>query len=338
MVFAIVAIAGLATAQFACSNDKTDAVPVKEEEPVNQNVAVRQGWLTFSGIPAFEATMKKLQAAAEVESLSVWEKQHKGYTSWRTEVLSRVPDEQEGETRLDIPDMLLTTVLNKDGRIQIADTIYQLVGQKEPVLYAIPVIQEAALLKGMQPERIIGAIAHKVGLHLMPFFPSWQDNDRVVFPEPNTNICNYPNQVLFPWWGQKGGLIYQANNGTELPQDNGRQVRLDYHRWRVGFLFYSSIGVRVKLYKNTRLAGWMSTVKMDRASIQSCSKGNVIIPGLIPVGYNAQVSASATNTNSLERTLKWVAAPLHVEVIPEHFNFDFSVTYRGAKISRSIIE
>ncbi|OJV52269.1 MAG: hypothetical protein BGO31_05405 [Bacteroidetes bacterium 43-16] len=339
-ILAIVAIVGLAV---SCGRDTAVVISEvgQQEHPLpgnnGQEVGQRNGWLSFSGMEAFEATMAKLHAAEQGVELDNWEKQFKGFTSWRSAEI--VGEEQETETRVDIPDVLLTTILNDKGRIQIADTVYQLAAdRKEPVLFAISVKQEIPLLKGAEPVRIAGVVAHKIGLHLMPFFPTWEDNDRVVSPYPVSDICNFPSQILFPWWGQKGGLIYNDNNGNELSRDNGRNVRIDYHRWRVGFLFYSSAGVRVKLYKNTRLGGWMSTIKMNSASIQACSKGLVIIPGLLPIPYNAQVSASASNANSLERTLKWAVAPMHIEVVPHHFNFNFSINYRGQQISRAIRE
>jgi hypothetical protein len=284
--------------------------------------------------------MAKLHAAEQEDNISAWEKQYPGYRSYRSGDPEEVFDKNaDMKPRVDIPDPMLATVLNLDGRIQIADTVYQLGYEgKTSMLYAIPEQYERELLKGDEPGRIKGAKAHKIGLTLMPFFPKWVDNERAVLPSPVSEICNFPSQVLFPWWGQKGDYLYNANDGTELQRDNGRNIRIDYHRWRVGFIFYSSAGVRVKIQKNTRFGGWMSTVKMNQVSLRACSKGIVLVPGLLPVPYHAQVSASGTNTNNLERTVKWVAAPLHVEVLPEHFNFSFSVNYRGQQISRSIIE
>lgn len=336
MFLAIVAIVGLTVTQYGCRNEDALVTAVKKDQ---QAVSQKNGWLTFPAKDVFEATMAKLHASEKGDELTVWEQQFDGFASWRTAQQEEVDDEKEKEKRIDIPDPLLTTVLNKDGRIQIADTIYQLAeGLKEPHLFAVPEKYAADLLKGTAPQRITGVVVHKIGLHLMPFFPTWEDNERAVTPNPISDICSFPTQVLFPWWGQKGGQIYNDNSGNELARDNGRNVRIDYHRWRVGFLFYSSVGVRVKIYKHTRLGGWMSTVKMNNVNLQACSKGMVIIPGLFPVPYSAQVSASGSNTNSLERNLKWAAAPFHVEVVPDHFNFTFSVNYKGQQIGRSIRE
>lgn len=340
-----IAVAAMATVLLgSCKNDAGTELNQKTEDPelsmdrsFGQPIHVSNDWLQFSDIRSFEETMSHLEKLASDEALDRWASEHKGFESWRSNEEEEIFDEPK-EAILDIPDPLLTTVLSKTGRIQIADTIYQIHTQGEkPLLYAIPEKYAAEISGGVDPTRLTAAKAHTLGLLLLPF-PRWQDNDRVITPIPISNICDFPTNYLFPWWGQKGGSIYSANNGAELIKDNGRNVRIDYHRWGVGFIFYSSVGVRVKIMKHTRLGGWMSTVKMDHANIQACTNGMVLIPGLIPSFYNAQASASANNTNNLERTLKWVAAPLHVEIIPEHFNFDFYINYRGQQISRSIRE
>ncbi len=139
-----------------------------------------------------------------------------------------------------------------------------------------------------------------------------------------------------------GGVLVRINNhddnGVELPRDNGRRIRIDYHRWRVGYIFYSSIGVRVKIYKDTRLAGWLSNIRMDKVSMEACTKGKIITPGLFPVNFSENTAVSASNTNELERTLKWSSALLHTEVIPEHFNFHFKAYFRTKPVERYIRE
>lgn len=345
-LWAIVAIAGLLGLS-SCKNEPvlaptTEKQALKSKGSLSESesiVSQKHDWLTFKDFKAFEATITKLESFKEAADLERWSQQFTGFTSWRSSETEEVGGKNDRAIRIDIPDAMLTTLLSASGRIQIADTIYQLGhDNKTPLLFAVPQNKEADLLKGRAPGFISGTIAHQIGLHLMPFFPKWEDNERVVTPYPVSEICNYPNQILFPWWGQKGEYIYQDNNGNELARDNGRNIRIDYHRWRVGFLFYSSAGVRVKIYKHTRLGGWMSTVKMNHVSLEACSKGIILIPGLLPVPYDTQISASSSNTNSLERTLKWVAAPLHVEVLPHHFNFNFTVNYQGQLISRFIRE
>ncbi|OJV54260.1 MAG: hypothetical protein BGO31_12985 [Bacteroidetes bacterium 43-16] len=304
-----------------------------------EGVSVKRDWIAFNDIKSFENTMRNLHAMETEEVRQRWEKGFKGYSSWRANLPEELSEDKDSAPQVDIPDAALTMVLNQDGRIQIADTIYQVgMDKQDAVLYAIPTSREAELLKGREPGSISNVMIHRIGLTLQPFFPRWDDGGKAIIPSPDTEICDFPTSPLFPWWGQRGGLIYADNNNTQLQQDNGRQVRIDYHRWRVGFIFYSSAGIRVKTYKHTRLGGWMSTVQMNHVSMQACSKGNVLIPGFIPVPYHCQVSASASNTNKLERTIKWAAAPLHVEVLPQNFNFRFHVNYRGQQISRFIKE
>ena len=337
-LWAIVAIASLGIS--SCKTENGLALdPSEKLSSVTLNetaVLLEHDWLRFRDIKSFEATISQLEKLSSEDALDRWASKHKGFNSWRSDEPQEVFDKPE-EAILDIPDPLLTTVLSNSGRIQIADTIYQVGQQKgKPVLYAIPEKFSIEVSKGIDPAQL-KVKAHALGLLLLPF-PRWNDRDDIVIPHPTFDICDFPGTFLFPWWGQKGGSLYSADSGAELTKDNGRNVRIDYHRWRVGFIFYSSIGVRVKIMKHTRLGGWMSTVKMNSASIQACSAGMVFIPGLIPAPYHAQGSASANNVGNLERTLKWVAAPMHVEILPENFNFKFDVNYRGQSVSRFIRE
>lgn len=337
----IAAITGLLT-MGSCKNESAlELLTEKQEEVTGINQGLTKDghrWLVFRDIKEFERTMEKLSSLGDNVSLDKWAAQNKGFTSWSA-IADRDTIEGKKLQPIDLPDPLLSTVLNKDGRIQIADTIYQMDILKDtPVLYAFPARYENDLIKGIAPSGVKQVVTHKIGLTLMPFFPKWEETGRVEIPGPTVEVCDYPSSALIPWWGQKGDLIYTADNGAVLNKDNGRQVRVDYHRWRVGFIFYSSAGVRVKLQKDTRLGGWMSTIKMNSVNIQACSRGDVFIPGLLPVPYQAQVSAAASNTNKIERTLKWAAAPFHVEVLPRNFNFKFNVNYKGQQISRYIRE
>ncbi len=338
---AIVAIAGLLT-MGSCKNETALELLTEKQETVT---GINDGkerdansWLIFKDIHDFESTIAKLSIAEDKETLTKWAQQHKGFISWST-ISDLDTVESKEMQKIDLPDPLLSMVLNKDGRIQIADTIYQMdILKDHPVLYAFPSHYGSDLIKGSNPTGLKQYVTHKIGLTLLPFFPKWEETGEVSIPEPLSQTCDFPASAVVPWWGQKGNLIYGADNGAELFKDNGRQVRVDYHRWRVGFVFYSSAGVRVKLQKNTLLGGWMSTVNMSHVSMEACSRGDIIAPGLLPVPYHAQVSASATNTNKIERTLKWAAAPFHVEVLPRNFNFKFTVNYKGQHISRFIRE
>ncbi|CDT07113.1 exported hypothetical protein [Sphingobacterium sp. PM2-P1-29] len=337
----IAAVAGL-IGMNSCKNDAGLDLLTEKHEAVqtgSKNESEEsQNWLVFRDIKMFESTIAKLASLDDNELLSQWARKNKGFVSWEAVAEGDTVESKE-KVKIDLPDPLLATVLNKDGRIQIADTIFQMDILKErPVLYAIPSRYEKDLKNGESPAGIRDVVMHSIGLTLLPYFPKWEETGHVSIPEPKSEICDFPGSAVFPWWGQKGDLIYTANNGAELSKDNGRQVRIDYHRWRVGFVFYSSAGVRVKLQKNTRLGGWMSTINMNQVNIQACSRGDVLIPGLPTIPYHAQVSASASNTNKIERTVKWSAAPFHVEVLPRNFNFRFSVNYKGQQISRFIRE
>ncbi|MNU20705.1 hypothetical protein D3C71_89540 [compost metagenome] len=290
-------------------------------------------WQSFNTMEDFTKTMQQLHSYSDKE-LAAWEQVQAGFVSWRSNT-----ENSSDSTITDIPDAALATVINSQGRIQIADTIYQFVpGEKQRITYSIPSRYITDLRNGKTGYASwSGVKINDVTMTWLPF-PRWEDPERILSPDPNTDICDFPSAFMFPWWGQKGGQIYHGDNGSELPRDNGRRVRIEYHRWRVGFLFYSSAGVRVKAWKDTRFGGWMSTVNMDHVTIKSCIKGIIIIPGLFPQAFHESVNLSATNTNKLEKTLKWAATPMHVEVLPEHFNLRFKVNYKGQQIDRFIRE
>ncbi|MNI04206.1 hypothetical protein D3C73_571240 [compost metagenome] len=306
----------------------------KVTNPTNETDEITNSlpWQSFKSIQDFEQTINKLHSLHEDE-LQSWEKSQKGFTSWYSKTY------MQNDSAAEIPDIQFATLLSKDGRIQIADTIYQFVpGVKDGIAYAIPNKYQSNLMKGETDYRNWKGVAtYAITLTMLPF-PKWQDPEKVTQPEPGVSICDFPNTFLLPWWGQKGDQIFHSDNGSELPKDNARRVRIDYHRWRVGFLFYSSAGVRVKAWKDTRFGGWMSTINMDNVQLESCIEGKVIIPGLFPQNFHESVSMYATNTNKLEKTMTWAAAPMHVEVLPEHFNIKFKVTYKGQPISRFVRE
>lgn len=330
LIFGLLGLCSLLTA-ISCKEQNPGPMPaagnaVKESK---QDTV----WQTFVSMDDFSRTMEQLQSYSMGE-LAAWEQKQVDFQSWKTKA------ETTGDTTIaDIPDPAFASIINSRGRIQVADTIYQFVpGEKQSIAYSIPVRYKTDLEQGKTGYGSwSGVKINDITMTWLPFL-RWEDSERILSPDPNLDICDFPKSFLLPWWGQKGGQIYHSDNGSELPRDNGRRVRIEYHRWRIGFLFYSSAGVRVKAWKDTRLGGWMSTVNMDNVQIESCIKGMVFIPGLFPQSFHESVSISATNTNKLEKTLKWAAAPMHVEVLPQHFNLRFKASYKGQQVSRSVRE
>ena len=308
--------------------------------PEQNPVSLKEDFLVFPNMNVFNATIKALQNGKDLAS---WEKQFKGYESFRSlrQKFETAEIENNGGSleNMDMPDEFFKTILSTNGRVQIADTLYQFEPAKEKVIaYAIPVSQADQVLTGKIPAASAkGVVAYFPTISLLPF-PRWEDEPIRINDPVNWNVCDFPNSFLMPWWGQKGGSIYHDDNGIELPKDNGRRIRIDYHRWRVGYIFYSSIGIRVKIYKETRLAGWLSNIRMDKVSMEACTKGKIITPGLFPVNFSENAAISASNTNELERTLKWSSAPMHTEVVPEHFNFHFKTYFRTKPVERYIRE
>lgn len=318
-----------------------------------QHVLVKHNWLHFASMEAFTSTMNTLHDGYPVERLSSWDRQFAGYTSLRAsiELMEAGSDaDHYGSSAdslinlgllLDCPDSHFATVLSADGRIQIADTLYQfLPGQNNGEAFAIPERHIASVLQGEDLNKLSGVVVFLTSMVKAPF-PRWEDGTSVlVDPSMHFGICNFPHQLMLNWWGQRGGDIYGDDNGFTLRKDNDRPVRLNYHRWRVNYRFYSSVGVRVKMWKHTRFGGWMSNVNFNSASIEACVKGFTVNHTLIHIPFSNQINPAITvhNTNSFERTLMWNADPLFADVYLQHFNFRFKVNYQGQVMERFIRE
>lgn len=320
-------------------------------EPVDGTPGlVNDRWLKFSSMEDFKEVMKQLHSYP-YEKLSEWEQSYQNYESLRKKY--EILDSKEEPTALgsselmrqglllDCPDSRLATVLSSNGEIQIADTLYVFPANAlDGKSYAVPEGHIDDYVKGQD----LATLDH-VGIRFTSFFwipiPRWSDNSTtVVGPGNQLNMCNFPNTYLINWWGQKGGDIYTDNNNVGFPQHNGRTVKLNYHRWRVGLGFYSSIGVRVKMWKNTRLAGWLSNVRFKEASIEACANGVILQHAFIPVPFTARtgVGVMAINKNVLEQTMQWTADPLYTEIFLHHFNLHFRVNYEGHIVERYIRE
>jgi hypothetical protein len=323
---------------------------------------ISNGWLSFPTLKSFENTMSILHGKyQEPKQLATWEELYnrKGFSSLRK--LYEQIDADTSEDRraptvdslirsnqlFNCPDSWFATVLNKDGNIQIADTIYSFrPAAKGQEGYAIPARYAAELARGAEPLKLPGAKLHRISFDFLEL-PNFQwpdewhvpDHDPIVIP--NLPICEYPSGNMPNWWGQSGGDIYRGNDGTPFPEHNGRQVKLNFHRWRVGYIFYASAGIRVKMLKHTRFAGWQSVTYADEMIMDACCKGNVFIPGLPLIGFNEQVSPGWPQfaryaENNFEKTMKWTASGVFNEIILQHFNFHFRVNYRGRLAERYI--
>ncbi|WP_448635374.1 hypothetical protein [Pedobacter panaciterrae] len=324
---------------------------------------VSNGWLRFPTLKSFENTMSHLHGKYQNPGeLGKWEVLYNrgGFTSLRKfyEQIDADTSENRKAPTVDslfktkqlfiCPDSWFATVLNKNGFIQVADTVYSFrTGQKSQEGYAVPAKYATELVRGAKPLTLPGAKMHRISFDFLEF-PQWQWPDDWHVPQPsdpivipNFPICQYPSGNMPNWWGQSGGDIYRGNDGTPFPEHNGRQVKLNYHRWRVGYIFYASAGIRVKMLKHTRFAGWQSVTYADEMVMDACCKGNVFIPGLPLIPFNEQVSPGWPNfaryaENNFEKTMKWTASGVFNEIILQHFNFHFRVNYRGRIAERYI--
>ncbi|HWV72858.1 MAG TPA: hypothetical protein VN040_14115 [Pseudosphingobacterium sp.] len=321
----------------------------KEGEAVKENYS----WLYFPSMEVFKVTMSDLHTKYEKPGmLATWEKQFGNFISLRN-AYERIDADTSEERRaptvdslirsnqlLDCPDSFFATVINKDGYIQIADTIYSFKpGMEKGEAFAIPDKYIGEVLKGTPVRELDDVKTHYTSFIRIPFIRWWESGENSL--DLRLPICFYPSGSMGNWWGQSGDDIYAGDDGQVFPEHNGRQVRLNYHRWRVGYIFYASTGVRVKMWKHTRFAGWQSVTYADEMIMEACCKGNVLIPGFAPIGFNERTSPdwpyfARHAENNFEKTLKWTANGIFNEIMLEHFNFHFKVNYRGRIVERNI--
>lgn len=330
----------------------TTPTPGDDGTVVSTNVIAQHGWLKFATLKDFKATMTQLHNFP-LEKLKDWDGKFAEFESLRKKYELLDADENDERSTpgsealmqrgqlLDCPDSRFATVLSSSGRIQIADTLYVFpADQFDGKSYAVPERYIEPFLKGQDVFKMDG-VATRLTSFIWSPFPRWLDgNASIVDPSHNFGICNFPNNLLINWWGQKGEDLYADNNNNGLPQHNGRTVKLNYHRWRVGYGFYSSVGVRVKMWKNTRLAGWLSNVKFKEASLEACANGIVLQHAMISVPFSSRIGPGVTrnNDNAFEHTLHWSADPVFTLIFLHHFNFKFKVNYEGHTIERFIRE
>ncbi|PSK90792.1 hypothetical protein B0I18_107204 [Taibaiella chishuiensis] len=321
-----------------------------------EGLGVSNGWLKFSSIESFNNTMNILhEKFQEPAKLSGWESGYnqKGFSSLRKtyeEIDADTSEHRKAPTvdsliktnqLLDCPDSWFATVLSKDGFIQIADTVYSFKpGNEKGEAYAIPVKGIKELLNNVHPAHIKGSKLHFTSFLKIPFI-RWPEQGNEHIGPIRLSICATSGPSMPNFWGQSGGDIYAGDNGDTFPEHNGRTVKLNYHRWRVGYIFYASTGVRMKMWKHTRFAGWQSVTYADQMTMEACVKGYAAQAGIAPYPFTSSTSPTWPGftkyaENNFEKTLKWVGSPIFSEILLEHFNFHFYLNYRGRIVERSI--
>lgn len=361
----MLAVAGIGVALlFACKRSG-ELDPVSNLAGVNRNhievisaegLKVSNGWLQFASMESFNSTMKTLhEKYQETEKLPRWEDAYakEGYTSLRKlyeQIDADTSEYREAPTvdsliktnkLLDCPDSWFATVISKDGYIQIADTVYSFKpGNEKGEAYAVPANGIKQLIGNVSPLNIKGTKVHYTSFLKVPFI-RWPEQGNEHTGPIRLSICAFGGPLMPNFWGQSGGDIYGGDNGDTFPEHNGRTVKMNYHRWRVGYIFYASTGVRMKMWKHTRFAGWQSVTYADQMTMEACVKGRVIQAGIAPYPFNSSTAPSWPGftkyaENNFEKTLKWVGSGIFSEILLEHFNFHFQVNYRGRIAERSI--
>lgn len=349
------------TLSLACrkSDGMTDknkvAVPVEmavKKEVERGNVEVNYGWLRFPTKQKFIETMELLHSKyPTAKGLNEWERGMKGYTSLRKTYEQIDADNSEDRTAptvdsliktgqlLDCPDNQFASVLSGKGFIQIADTVYSVKPGTKGEAFAVPDRHALALSQGVEAATLDGSKAHLTSF-IFPV-PRWPETGKVTKGPARLSICFNTGGGMGNWWGQVGGDIYGGDDNQMYPEHNGRTVKLNYERWRVGFIFYASTGVRLKMLKHTRFAGWQSVTYAEEMIMEACVKGKIIAPGFPIISFTEQTSPQwpyfyRQTENVFEKTLKWSAALVMNDIFLEHFNFHFKVNYRGRIAERNI--
>lgn len=340
----------------ACNKAKISPEPTDTPTTTDDGITVPSGvtaqndWLYFPTFKDFKAVMTQLHSYP-LEKLGDWEKKFENFESLRKKYELLDADENDDRSApgteamiqrgllLDCPDSRFATALSSTGHIRIADTLYVFPADEfDGKAYAVPERYIDDYVKGEDVFKMDGVRAYLTSFIWIPF-PRWSDVN-TTDPGHQFAICNFPNGLINNWWGQKGGDVYGDDNNVLLPQHNGRTVKLNYHRWRVGYGIYSSVGVRVKMWKHTRLAGWLSNVRMKEVSMEACANGIVQQHAMISVPFSSNIGPGfgAYNTNSFEHTLFWSADPVYTAIFLHHFNFRFKANYEGHTIERFIRE
>ena len=361
----ILAVAGMAMGLFFACKRSDGLSPAGDlagksvfQNPVlsKEGLKVSNGWLHFTSLESFNSTMTILhEKYQDPEKLSGWESRYNkdGYSSLRKtyeEIDADTSEYRKAPTvdslihmnkLLDCPDSWFASVVSKDGFIQIADTVYSFrPGNEKGEAYAIPAVHIKAILAGENPVNLKGTKVHYTSFLKVPFI-RWPEQGNEHVGPIRVSICTFSGPLMPNFWGQSGADIYAGDNGDTFPEHNGRTVKLNYHRWRVGYIFYASCGVRMKMWKHTRFAGWQSVTYADQMTMEACVKGRVIQAGMSPYPFNSSTSPSWPGftkyaENNFEKTLKWVGSGIFSEILLEHFNFHFQLNYRGRVAERSI--
>jgi len=346
---------------FACKRSETAELQqsnvAKEatSRPAPSGIKLHYNWLQFESLKHFEKVMGDLQLSARnAAELGKWEKglNDAGFSSLRKFYEDNDKDTSEDRKApttdslirsgrlLDCPDSWFATLLSREGNIQIADTVYCFrAGTKKGEAYAVPVANAPKVAQGQNPAFLPGVVPHDSSFGIPIPLPDFISSDGPPRPSGEP-ICKYPSGLMPQWWGKVGGDMYRDDNGNPFPEHNGREVKLNYHRWRVGFIFYASTGARVQMLKHTRFAGWLSNTYADEMIMEACAKGKIITPGPI-FSWSTQTSPdwpafARYAENKFEKVMKWTANGLFNDIILEHFNFHFKVTYRGQVVDREV--
>lgn len=241
---------------------------------------------------------------------------------------------------MDCPDYAFATIVTLAGNVQIGDTIYAY-GLPGDQAAAVPAMYSEQLAGGDDVSSLDGVRNFGTAMRA-PFVRHYQDEDGVI-GVITSEICINPTRFS-NWWGQLEHHLYKDDNDNELPKHNNRPVRLTYSRWRTSYGIYTSIGVRLKMYKKTQFAGWSSVTNANYMMLEACCSGQVNYSNNPSVIFNNEQTSPAWpnlieyGVNSMSKTLKFSAGfgNFFPDIVLTKLNVHFKVDYRGAIIERMV--
>ncbi len=305
----------LALALYSCKKEQT--LEPTTQTAIHHSMAreandftVIDGRLAFASDSAFHDAMAELNAMDESQH-QTWYGSISGFTSLagfyaeqdaKAEAETGISADSLISTNqvLDIQDHALASVLNRDGMIQIGNDVH-IISLNQDTVYTVAADQTDIIASRNWSSSMVKKTAVKEA------------------------SCNWFSQHQF---------YYQDDNGHDFPQHNGRATRLTLSKWNTWYLFYSTAGVRARIEKHTRLAGWLNNTNMQYVNYTSGWVGEARWMMLPSAGWNIPPT-SFYGSGILSKQIThvwytgWKSAP-SLCYYPGDYPFNGYVNYAGA--------
>ncbi len=216
---------------------------------INLGLKIEEGIMVFSSIEALDVKVQELHSMTS-EELDLYNQSYSNFTSLyrQYQILDKQADADNGisadstiNARLiaDIPDNIFASIVNKDGLLIVADSIYYYSSEGYQVTDTINYSNNTNFDWGALAKKGFG-----------------QGNNG------NPEWASFPPISHF---------FHTYNNANSWPKHNGRDVRAIHTKWCSWFGVYGSAGAKIKLEKNSRFAGW---INIEHSSASNTTSSN----------------------------------------------------------------